>query len=94
MLCGMAEKKDKIFLKKLTQLQGQIGHKKGTRLGKAANEKEASWCGHHCLRAEILEFLNRYKNRASRVAQLIKKPPAMQETLAQFLGREVPTEKG
>ena len=89
-----SKKKDKIFLEKLTQLQGKIGHKKGTRLRKAANEKEASWCGRHCLRAEMLEFLNRYKNRASRVAQLIKKPPAMQETLAQFLGREVPMEKG
>ena len=31
---------------------------------------------------------------ASLVAQLEKKPPAMQETLARFLGREDPLEKG
>ena len=32
--------------------------------------------------------------RASLVAQLVKNPPAMQETLVQFLGREDPLEKG
>ena len=32
--------------------------------------------------------------RASLVAQLIKNPPAMQETLIQFLGWEEPLEKG
>ena len=31
---------------------------------------------------------------ASLVAQLVKNLPAMQETLVQFLGREVPLEKG
>ena len=31
---------------------------------------------------------------ASLVAQLVKNPPAMQETLIQFLGREDPLEKG
>ena len=31
---------------------------------------------------------------ASLVAQLVKNPPAMQETPAQFLGREDPLEKG
>ena len=31
---------------------------------------------------------------ASLVAQLVKNPPAMQETLLQFLGREVPLEEG
>ena len=31
---------------------------------------------------------------ASLVAQLVKKPPAMQETLVQFLGRGDPLEKG
>ena len=30
----------------------------------------------------------------SQVAQLVKNPPAMQETPVQFLGREVPLEKG
>ena len=29
-------------------------------------------------------------NRASLVAQLVKNPPTMQETLARFLGQEVP----
>ena len=28
------------------------------------------------------------------VAQLVKNPPAMQETLVQFLGQEDPLEKG
>ena len=31
---------------------------------------------------------------ASFVTQLVKNPPAMQETLVQFLGREDPLEKG
>ena len=33
-------------------------------------------------------------SRASLIAQLVKKPPAIQETLVQFLGQEVPLEKG
>ena len=32
--------------------------------------------------------------RASLVAQLVKNPPAMQETLVRFLGQEDPLEKG
>ena len=32
--------------------------------------------------------------RDSFVAQLVKNPPAMQETLVQFLGQEDPLEKG
>ena len=31
---------------------------------------------------------------ASQVAQLVKNPPAMQETTVQFLGREDPLEEG
>ena len=31
---------------------------------------------------------------ASLVVQLVKNPPAMQETLVQFLGQEDPLEKG
>ena len=31
---------------------------------------------------------------ASLIAQLVKNPPAMQETLVQFLGQEDPPEKG
>ena len=31
---------------------------------------------------------------ASLIAQLVKDPPAVQETLVQFLGREDPLEKG
>ena len=34
------------------------------------------------------------KKRASLIAQLVKNPPAMQETLVQFLGRENLLEKG
>ena len=32
--------------------------------------------------------------RSSLVAQLVKNPPAMQETLVRFLGQEDPLEKG
>ena len=32
--------------------------------------------------------------QASLIAQLVKNPPAMQETLVRFLGREDPLEKG
>ena len=32
--------------------------------------------------------------RASLISQLVKNPPAMQETLVQFLGQEDPLEKG
>ena len=32
--------------------------------------------------------------KASVIAQLVKNPPAMQETLIQFLGQEDPLEKG
>jgi len=33
-------------------------------------------------------------HRASLTAQLVKNPPAMQETLVRFLGQEDPLEKG
>ena len=35
-----------------------------------------------------------YSLRASLVAQMVKNPPAMQETWVQFLGLEDPLEKG
>ena len=35
-----------------------------------------------------------YLYGASLIAQLVKNPPAMQETLVQFLGQEDPLEKG
>ena len=35
-----------------------------------------------------------HASRASLVAQLVKNPPVMQETLVRFLGREDPVEKG
>ena len=34
-----------------------------------------------------------YVKKASLIAQLVKNPPAMQETLVRFLGREEPLEK-
>ena len=40
--------------------------------------------------------INKYfleKERASLIAQLVKNPPAMQETMVQFLGQEDPLEK-
>ena len=33
-------------------------------------------------------------SQASLIAQLVKNPPAMQETLVRFLGQEDPLEKG
>ena len=43
----------------------------------------------------LLEFEMDYmRGWASLVAQLVKNPPAMQETLVRFLGPEVPLEKG
>ena len=38
--------------------------------------------------------LGRTLTRASLIAQLVKNPPAMQETLVRFLGQEDPLEKG
>ena len=40
------------------------------------------------------ELLFPFTSRASLVAQLVKKLPAMRETLVQFLGQEDPLEKG
>ena len=37
---------------------------------------------------------NLMNDMASQVAQLVKNPPAMQETPVQFLGQEDPLEKG
>ena len=42
----------------------------------------------------LLTKVHIVKSRASLVAQLVKNPPAMQETLVQFLGWEDPLEKG
>ena len=41
-----------------------------------------------------LSFLYSPTLRVSLIAQLVKNPPAMQETLIQFLGQEDPLEKG
>ena len=40
------------------------------------------------------ETTRRVRFLASLIAQLVKNPPAMQETLVQFLGWEDPLEKG
>ena len=39
-------------------------------------------------------FIYLHFNEAFLIAQLVKNPPAMQETPVQFLGREDPLEKG
>ena len=39
-------------------------------------------------------FIRKLKFMASLIAQLVKNPPAMQETLVQFLGWEDPLENG
>ena len=41
----------------------------------------------------ILKIIQ-YQHRDSLIAQLVKNPPAKQETLVQFLGLEDPLEKG
>ena len=41
---------------------------------------------------ELIVVASRWK-KASLIAQLVKNPPAMQETLVRFLGREEPLEK-
>ena len=43
---------------------------------------------------ERLRRYSRIRIWASLVAQLVKNPPVMQESLGQFLGREDPLEKG
>ena len=47
----------------------------------------------HC-RGGLSEVGFWYFNACSLVAQLVKNPPAMQETLVRFLGREDLLEKG
>ena len=42
----------------------------------------------------IIKYKSSHWNWASLIAQLVKNPPAMQETPVQFLGREDPLEKG
>ena len=42
----------------------------------------------------IVYLTSPYLNRASLVAQMVKYPPAMQETQVQSLGQEDPLEKG
>ena len=41
-----------------------------------------------------LIFIRKLKFMASLIAQLVKNPPVIQETLVQFLGWEDPLEKG
>ena len=53
----------------------------------------------HFLRLMCIEVFEIYlkalaKDGASLVAQLVKNPPAMQETLVRFLGWEDPPKKG
>ena len=43
---------------------------------------------------ENLANTDNYREVLTLVAQLVKNPPAMQETLVQFLGQEDPLEKG
>ena len=57
------------------------------------------YSSHVLVSSQFLSFnflivLNLGLHWASLVAQLVKNPSAMQETLVQFLGREDPLEKG
>ena len=49
----------------------------------------------HCIPVPSIHiYRGSWRSRASLVAQLVRNPPAMQETLVQFLGWEDPLEKG
>ena len=41
-----------------------------------------------------MNYLGTWGEGDSQVAQLVKNPPAMQETPVEFLGQEVPLERG
>ena len=47
-----------------------------------------------CLHPAVSTLLPTYLKIPLPLAQLVKNPPASQETLVQFLGREDPLEKG
>ena len=52
-------------------------------------------CNSYVTIADILNFItDNVIQGASLVAQLVKNPPAMQETLVRFLSQEEPLEKG
>ena len=53
----------------------------------------ATWWGLQCLQNNIKNMAQNNIDRASRVVQSVKNPPAMQETLARSLGREDPRQK-
>ena len=84
----------------------QLSHKGNPRNSKDSGSKkfEKCWfkfCQRAVLNAELPRTFNMQSkwmqlmlHRASLVAQLVKNPPAMQETLVQFLGWEDPLEKG
>ena len=40
------------------------------------------------------DYIQYHSNRLPLIAPLVRNPPAVQETLVQFLGREDPLEKG
>ena len=46
------------------------------------------------LEKTLESLLDTKEIKPSLIAQLVKNPPAMQETLVRFLGREDPLEKG
>ena len=48
----------------------------------------------YCLPGTYPAFDPVFPRRASLIAQLVKNPPAVQETLVQFPGREDPLEEG
>ena len=50
----------------------------------------ATWWGLQCLQNNIKNMAQNNIDRASRVVQSVKNPPAMQETLARSLGCEDP----
>ena len=51
-------------------------------------------CNGYILILKIHKGTSLVVHEASLIAQLVKNPPAMQETLVQFLGWEDPLEKG
>ena len=73
------------------------GHELEKALGVGDGQEGLACCSPwSCKETDTTEWLNWTERvcRASLIAQLVKNPPAMQETLVRFLGWEDPLEKG
>ena len=64
-----------------------MNQQRANKIKQMMQQKKERRCKYH-------SSLKGQKKKASRVAQLVKNLPAMQETPVQFLGGEGPLEKG